>query len=651
MTIRSSFDSLLVVSLIIILTGLQTLRPLVPLHRAIGQPQDSAMMVIWRVLVWTSVYAPALTSMSQRPIVTGTIVIVSVLLGQNTYPMLLIERPIWLDILWVCFLIVWSVELFQMMTPFQQWKQIAFSAMWFLVGAILFAENIFSGYASAFAFIQYILLVVIHTRMDKYTFYSNSRVLWQTFTVWILIPCASVFLSSPVHYLVGISGIRNFAGQMLCNTGTFSLEPVDEDELREYVLNSDLRVAGGMHSWANYMCPSESGNIVRTTQLRSIEMQSNGDLICGAGVTMGSIVTYLKALGRQLEETWHSDVTLGGAVATGVHHRGSDFMGCCVSSVRMMLGNGEIVNVDNHTTWNGINVWNHIPGSVGLLGIVVELTIKSIPLSTTTYIPSIKSWTTEQELTSHLDAWIAENVRNDVLFVIPIERRMVISSKTVTPLDTDMKGDGRDLQLPVYSTTSYAINGAAFDLYASFWSTAYTFTIGWFLPLNLYGGEQFDFVIDHLTEASHNAETRNNLNRLGTEHATIEIDLPIDCSKLSQCVRKFSTLKPYTPLLEIRYATNLPHVHVAHGECVLHVDFSIPLWLLDTMQAQLSELAVFCPSEFQHHGKSTLLQTTNTRLYKPPPSAQIPASMISEEFQKLQDYADPSRKFMYAVDL
>jgi len=646
MVFKSSLDSLFIFTLVIIITGLQTFSPLVPLHRAIGQPHDSAMMITWRVLVWTCVYAPTFTPLSQKPLVTAMIVVSSTFLGQNTFPILLTDRPLWLDVIWAGFLILWSVELFQMMRPLQLWSQIAFISVWFLVGFVLFIEDTFYGYASVLQTVQFIMLCVIHIRIVDYTFYPNSRLLWRVLTIWILLPCAALLISTPLQYWAGMSGIRNFSGNMICNTEGFSAVPVNISELQSMVKRGSVRVAGGLHSWSNYICPVAKGTIVRTTELRSIEMLSNGDVRCGAGVTMGSITTYLKAFHRQLEETWHSDVTLGGAVATGIHHRGEDFMDCCVSSLRLMLGDGEIVEVSPDTQWNGINVWYQIPGSVGLLGIIVELTIKSIPLTTIEYTSKIHSWSDEQELDAQLNAWLASNVRNDTLLIVPMEKKMIISSKART---TVVESDKTDEKLPVYATTTYAIVGFAFDLYAGFWSAAYTFAIGWFMPLNLYGSSQYDFFKERLTVSSLHTETRKMLNRLGTEHATIELDTPVECKQLSKCVHKLSTFKPYTPSLEVRYATQGPYANVAHGECVVHIDFSLPIWLLDAMQQNMADFNHFCPSHFQHNGKANWLQVKHTRLYKAPPLAKMSTSMLSTEFQSLRKYADPYDKFMYAV--
>jgi len=574
------------------------------------------------------------------------IVVISTFLGQNTFPILSIERPLWLDVIWAGSLILWSVELFQMMRPFQLWSQITFISGWFFVGFVLFVEDTFYGYASALQTVQFIMLCVIHIRIIEYTFYPNLRLLWRVFTIWILLPCSALFISTPLQYWTGISGIRNFSGNMICNSNGFSTAPVNTSVLRSMVKRGNLRVAGGLHSWSNYICPNSKGTIVRTTELRSIEMLPNGDVRCGAGVTMGSITSYLRAFDRQLQETWHPDVTLGGAVATGIHHRGEDFVDCCVSSLRLMLANGEIVEVFPDTQWNGIEVWYQIPGSVGLLGIIVELTIKSVPLSTIKYTSRIDSWSDEQELDAHLNAWLASKMRDDTLLVVPMEKKMIISSKSSTSFG---KGGKTSEKLPIYATTTYAMAGFAFDLYAGFWSIAYTFAVGWLMPLNLYGKSQYEFFKNRLTVSSLDVETRKLLNQLGTEHATIEIDTPVDCLHLSKCVHKLSKLKPYTPSLEIRYATKKPYKNVAHGECVLHIDFSLPIWLLDAMQENMVNLDYYCPSQFQHSGKANWLQVQNTRLYKQPPLAKMSPSMLSNDFQTLREYADPKGKFMYAV--
>ena len=181
----------------------------------------------------------------------------------------------------------------------------------------------------------------------------------------------------------------NYAGVSFCASQTGSKRTVYKfEEVQDAVRNHyPLRAVGGGHSWNGFACPSPtlpgrctahrsstgsspSPLIIDMKGLRHIRF--NGDrtaVICGAGATMGDIDDYLQPFDLEMTRHWWREVTIGGAVATGVTHDGASIRRC-VGNLTLVTANASLVTFSPTS-----EDWETIFGSVGAFGVILEVEV------------------------------------------------------------------------------------------------------------------------------------------------------------------------------------------------------------------------------------------------------------------------------------
>ena len=112
--------------------------------------------------------------------------------------------------------------------------------------------------------------------------------------------------------------------------------------------------------------------------------EESGSLTCEAGITIRNILDLIIPKGWFMPVSpGTSYATLGGAIASDVHgknHHLSGTFGEHVRSIKIMLGNGEIVSA---SSTNLPDLFRATCGGMGLTGVILSATINLLPVSYT----------------------------------------------------------------------------------------------------------------------------------------------------------------------------------------------------------------------------------------------------------------------------
>ena len=139
----------------------------------------------------------------------------------------------------------------------------------------------------------------------------------------------------------------------------------------------------------------------------------SGELECEAGVSLDTVLRVFVARGWFLPVTpGTSFVTVGGAVASDVHgknHHGAGSFSAHVLGLKMLLGNGEVLDCDNSLH---ADLFRATCGGMGLTGIILAVRLRLVR------IPSAWMRTTTLKATSLGDALDLFEARRDATYSV-----------------------------------------------------------------------------------------------------------------------------------------------------------------------------------------------------------------------------------------
>lgn len=108
----------------------------------------------------------------------------------------------------------------------------------------------------------------------------------------------------------------------------------------------------------------------------------SGDLTCAAGVTLADILDIFVPRGWFLPVTPGTKfVTVGGAIASDVHGKNHHLHGCFsehVSSLKLVVASGEVMSCSPQ---ENAPLFHATCGGMGLTGVIVEATLRLIPIA------------------------------------------------------------------------------------------------------------------------------------------------------------------------------------------------------------------------------------------------------------------------------
>lgn len=218
-------------------------------------------------------------------------------------------------------------------------------------------------------------------------------------------------------------------------------------ELRKVVKDSDIyprpvRVAGHLHSMTACFATNGTQVFLEGDGFERLQMNGDGTLTVGGGVTMFQIASYLRQRKLQLAVMPEiGNATAGSVACCGTkdssfnigESKGPSQISSTVVAVKMVKADGTIESVDARKNGAEAKRMRLIRSSYGLLGIIYEVTFKTEPLTFARYTYEIV------ELTPSLPS--LEQIRggaNSVLgFMQPYEKQILVERRTlVNPPNT-----------------------------------------------------------------------------------------------------------------------------------------------------------------------------------------------------------------------
>ena len=191
-----------------------------------------------------------------------------------------------------------------------------------------------------------------------------------------------------------IKSISGWGGYPKIKSEVITPKSIDEYKIN---LKKPLIARGKGRSYgdsANYKTVLQTVFLDKIIQFDKIK----GQITCEAGITIKSILEKIIPLGWFIPVSpGTSFATLGGAIASDVHgknHHRSGSFGEHVKDIRIMLGNGSIINISSE---NESDLFYATCGGMGLTGIILSATIKLISIKSSQIIQTeLKSKSLEE---------------------------------------------------------------------------------------------------------------------------------------------------------------------------------------------------------------------------------------------------------------
>lgn len=210
---------------------------------------------------------------------------------------------------------------------------------------------------------------------------------------------------------------------------------------------SPIRVAGSRHSMT--ACFATTGTQVRLEgefQTR-LQMNTDGTLTVGGGVTMLQIANFLQQLNPKRQLAVMPEVgnaTAGSVACCGTKdssfniedQKGPSQVSSTVVAVKMMKANGTVESVDARNSTAEAERLRVIRSSYGLLGIIYEVTFKTEPLTFARYTYEVLEWGDGHPLPTLAD--LRDGANSILGFMQPYDNQILVERRTlVAPIAPD----------------------------------------------------------------------------------------------------------------------------------------------------------------------------------------------------------------------
>ena len=154
-------------------------------------------------------------------------------------------------------------------------------------------------------------------------------------------------------------------------------EPLNSNDLKNFK-GSKIIPSGGMHSYSSSFYDEESVSI-KTTNLNKIISLDEVSLLVEveSGVSFGELLTFLWERGYDFPVVpGFPGITIGGGLAVNCHGKNPYIDGAIadwVHSFRLLMSNGNIINVDRSSNFE---LFNMTLGGYGLSGLIIDITLR-----------------------------------------------------------------------------------------------------------------------------------------------------------------------------------------------------------------------------------------------------------------------------------
>jgi FAD-linked oxidoreductase len=227
---------------------------------------------------------------------------------------------------------------------------------------------------------------------------------------------------------------KNWARNIIFNVNEILYpETVEEVQLAVKTAlsrNNNLRVIGSGHSFTALGKTDEILiDLKKLTGIKHLNSTTN-EVTAYGGTTLKTLGELLHEHGLAMENLGDIDLqTIAGAISTGTHGTGSDFgiIAAQVSRIVIVNGSGELITFDESKTSDLLDA---VRVSLGLLGIIVEVTIKAIPSYILHY--KVQKSTLDQVLLN-IDSYIKNN-RNFEFYAFPYSKFVQIKTMNLSKI-------------------------------------------------------------------------------------------------------------------------------------------------------------------------------------------------------------------------
>jgi L-gulonolactone oxidase len=140
-------------------------------------------------------------------------------------------------------------------------------------------------------------------------------------------------------------------------------------------------VVGSGHSFS----PIALGNnyLISLSNVNKVISADPNSVTCQSGLVLKDLYTFLFANNLSLSNFGViNKQTVAGAIATGTHGSGIQHQSLSaeILKLKLILADGSILEINKNSEINGLNLWEAASLSLGLLGIVTEITLQVEPL-------------------------------------------------------------------------------------------------------------------------------------------------------------------------------------------------------------------------------------------------------------------------------
>ena len=183
--------------------------------------------------------------------------------------------------------------------------------------------------------------------------------------------------------------------------------PESEQDVRSLVRETDgpVRAVGNRYSRTGLLVPATStGTLLDVSRIQGFVKATPDTVTFGAGTPLGQVYEILQRMGRMLpcSPPVISAQTAAGAIATGTHGQGlkQSSLSDVVTNFRIVDDHGEAWECNEaHPLFGALQL------NLGCLGIVTEVTLRTIP---STRFTCLKSSVSTEELLTHYERWNRE---------------------------------------------------------------------------------------------------------------------------------------------------------------------------------------------------------------------------------------------------
>ncbi|KAJ6638939.1 L-gulono-1,4-lactone dehydrogenase, partial [Pseudolycoriella hygida] len=190
-----------------------------------------------------------------------------------------------------------------------------------------------------------------------------------------------------------------------------------------------VKAFGSRHSQTDIICTE--GIPVDMTGLQWQKMNADNTATVGAGTNLHDTTAFLRLYGRAFKTTpAFGNITIGGAIGTGAHGSTIKYnasISSQVASVKIVDGKGEVREITDAVDLKAFKL------HLGLLGVIVEVTLNTVPLYKTYAFNKIVS---DDILTNGEVVQMAQNADQMSLYWFPEFKEVVIANWTVVDANT-----------------------------------------------------------------------------------------------------------------------------------------------------------------------------------------------------------------------